>query len=107
MYNFGLGLRGILHIVRLYPAAVSVEAAVDILWRWRDRRWTGNKREMEWRRSLPPACSTPVVVYYAPPSPHKVARKADKKRDWSLFAPPMHFLSPSFQWVLNLFTWDC
>lgn len=64
MYNFGLGLRGILHIVRLYPAAVSAEAAVDMLWRRRDRRWTGNKREMEWRRSLPPACSAPVAVYY-------------------------------------------
>lgn len=43
MYNFGLGLRGILHIVRLRPATVPVETAVDILWKWRDHGWPGEQ----------------------------------------------------------------
>lgn len=57
MYNFGLGLRGILHIARFRSVAVSVETAVDILWSCRDRRWTGNKHKTERHLSLPPACS--------------------------------------------------
>lgn len=57
MYNFGSGLRGILHIVRFRYAALSAGTTVDILWSCRDRRWTGNKRELERHLSLPPACS--------------------------------------------------
>lgn len=56
MYDFGLGLRGILHNVRLRSAARSLRR---LLLTSRGAagtgRWTGNKRKTERHLSLPPA----------------------------------------------------